>query len=196
MLHVERSYSSGVLSVPGARCLWRGRLGQSHSLARAITGLDLPHDRVFFLGFSNLTLPLETGLVRLFSRAEVREVTEQHCSPLNPSSGIPTVDRENTVSVAEQVCRRDCSTLTLIHIIHGGVVWHWLIRLWENGKNWRPVKALVYVCWLVLALLLWPSDIWCSRGPRPGCPEWPSHPSDLFHRWRGSGQTAPRRRRA
>lgn len=29
----------------------------------------------FFSGFSNLTLPLETGLVRLFSRAEVREVT-------------------------------------------------------------------------------------------------------------------------
>lgn len=35
------------------------------------------------------------------------EVTE-HCSPLNPSSGIPTVDRENTVSISEHACGRDC----------------------------------------------------------------------------------------
>lgn len=33
------------------------------------------------------------------------------------------------------------TTLTLIHVVHGGIVWHWLIRLWENrriGGNLRP----------------------------------------------------------
>lgn len=171
MLHVERSYSSGILSVPGARCLWRGRSGQSHPSFKLTHFHEEPSGSAVFTGRG---LGLE--------EVQEKEVTEQHYSPLNPSSGIPTVDRENTVSTAEQARGRDSSdthpdtrrpwrrSLTLAHPPVG------------KQKNWRQFKALVYVCWPVQALLLWPSGRWCSRGPRPGCPEWPSRPSDLCHR--------------